>query len=33
MAQGKVNGSKEFAEAMEKAWKENIDVIKKLPVR
>ena len=33
MSQGKVNGSKEFAEAMEKAWKENIDVIKKLPVR
>ena len=33
MAQGKVNGSKEFADAMAAAWKENNDVIKALPVR
>lgn len=33
MAQGKVNGSKEFAEAMAKAWKDNHDVLKSLPVR
>lgn len=32
MAQGKVNGSKEFAEAMAQAWKDNHDVIKALPV-
>ena len=33
MAQGKVNGSKEFADAMVEAWKANKDVIKALPVR
>lgn len=33
MAQGKVNGSKEFADAMAEAWKANKDVIKALPVR
>ena len=33
MAQGKTNGSKEFEEAMQAAWKENYDVLKKLPVR
>ena len=33
MAQGKVNGSKEFADAMAAAWKENADVIKTLPIR
>lgn len=33
MAQGKVNGSKEFSDAMAAAWKENNDVIKALPVR
>jgi len=33
MAQGKVNGSKEFADAMAAAWKENADVIKALPIR
>ena len=33
MAQGKVNGSKEFADAMAAAWKENATVIKALPVR
>lgn len=33
MEQGKVNGSKEFDEAMNKAWKDNISVIKTLPVR
>lgn len=33
MAQGKVNGSKEFADAMAQAWKDNIEVIKRLPVR
>ena len=32
MAQGKVNGSKEFADAMAQAWKDNHDVIKSLPV-
>lgn len=32
MAQGKVNGSKEFADAMAKAWKDNRDVIKALPL-
>ena len=33
MAQGKVNGSKEFADAMAQAWKDNKDVLKTLPVR
>lgn len=33
MAQGKVNGSKEFSEAMAEAWKANKDVIKALPLR
>ena len=33
MAQGKVNGSKEFNDAMAAAWKENRDVLKALPVR
>ena len=33
MAQGKVNGSKEFSEAMAQAWKDNHDVIKALPVQ
>ena len=33
MAQGKINGSKEFADAMAAAWKENHDIIKALPVR
>lgn len=33
MAQGKVNGSKEFADAMAQAWKDNKDVIKALPIR
>lgn len=33
MAQGLVNGSKEFADAMAKAWKDNHDTIKTLPVR
>ena len=33
MAQGKINGSKEFADAMAQAWKDNQDVIKALPVR
>lgn len=32
MAQGKVRGSKEFDEALQKVWKENIDTIKQLPV-
>ena len=32
MAQGKVNGSKEFDEAMAAAWKANKDVLKALPV-
>ena len=32
MAQGKINGSKEFADAMAQAWKDNRDVIKALPV-
>ena len=32
MAQGKVNGSKEFADAMAQAWKDNKDVIKALPI-
>lgn len=33
MAQGKINGSKEFADAMAEIWKSNIEVIKTLPVR
>ena len=33
MAQGKINGSKEFDDAMAAEWKANNDVIKKLPVR
>lgn len=33
MAQGKVNGSKEFNEAMEQAWKDNREIIKSLPIR
>ena len=33
MAQGKINGSKEFADAMAEAWKANKDVIKALPIR
>ena len=33
MAQGKVNGSKEFDEAMKQAWKDNLDVLKSLPIR
>ena len=32
MAAGKVNGSKEFADAMAKAWKDNHDIIKALPI-
>ena len=33
MAQGKVNGSKEFSEAMAQAWKDNREAIKALPIR
>ena len=33
MAQGKINGSKEFAEAMAQAWKDNRDLLKTLPIR
>ena len=33
MAQGKINGSKEFADAMAEAWKANKDVIKALPIQ
>ena len=33
MGQGLVHGSKPFEEAMNAAWKENIDVLKTLPVR
>lgn len=33
MAQGKINGSKEFSDAMAEAWKANSDVLKTLPVR
>ena len=33
MAQGYVNGSKAFEDAMNKAWKDNHDAIKALPVR
>ena len=33
LAQGKINGSKEFSDAMAEAWKANKDVIKTLPIR
>lgn len=33
MEQGKINGSKEFNDAMAAAWKENHDVLKSLPIR
>lgn len=33
MSQGLLNGSKEFEEAMNKAWKENWDTLKALPIR
>lgn len=33
MAQGKINGSKDFADAMAQAWKDNRDVIKALPIQ
>ena len=33
MAAGKVNGSKEFNDAMQQAWKDNRDVLKTLPIR
>ena len=33
MAQGKTNGSKEFAEAMAQEWKNNKELIQKLPIR
>lgn len=33
MSQGLINGSKEFSNAMNKAWKENWEVIKKLPIK
>lgn len=33
MQQGKVNGSKEFEDAMAEAWKENRDIIKALPLQ
>lgn len=33
MEQGKINGSKEFNDAMTKAWKDNHDAIKALPIR
>lgn len=33
MAEGKTAGSKEFNDAMAAAWKENYEVIKKLPIR
>ena len=33
LAQGKINGSKEFEDAMQKAWSDNRDVIKTLPIR
>ena len=33
MAQGKINGTKEFDDAMAQAWKENRDTIKALPIR
>ena len=33
MSQGLINGSKEFEEAMSKAWKENWETLKALPIR
>ena len=33
MAQGKINGSKEFSDAMAQAWKDNRDAIKALPIQ
>ena len=33
LAQGKVNGTKEFDDAMAQAWKDNRDAIKALPIR
>ena len=33
MAQGKINGSKEFSDAMAQAWKDNHDAIKALPIQ
>ena len=33
MAAGKINGSKEFNDAMQQAWKDNRDAIKALPIR
>ena len=33
LAQGKINGSKEFEDAMQKAWSDNRDIIKALPIR
>lgn len=33
MSQGLVNGSTEFAKAMEQAWKDNRDVLKALPIQ
>lgn len=33
MAQGMVNGSKQFADAMAQAWEDNRDVLKALPLR
>lgn len=33
MAQGKINGSKEFSDAMAEVWKANKDVIKALPLQ
>ena len=33
MSQGLINGSKEFEEAMSKAWKENWEILKALPIR
>ena len=33
MRQGKVNGSKEFSDAMAEAWKANKEIIKALPLR
>ena len=33
LAQGKVNGSKEFDDALKQAWKDNYDTLKTLPVK
>lgn len=33
MAQGKVNGSREFSDAMAQAWKDNREVLKTLPLK